>query len=76
MNEGGTNQPAPIVHNGIIYLANTGGILQAIDGTNGKLIWKTGLPQISRMRGDRHSQRQDLLRDRVSAVRAREVLET
>jgi glucose dehydrogenase len=30
MNEGGTNQPAPIVHNGVIYLANTGGIIQAI----------------------------------------------
>jgi alcohol dehydrogenase (cytochrome c) len=40
MNEGGTNQPAPIVHNGIIYLANTGGILQAIDGATGKVIWE------------------------------------
>src|SRR5262245_25007461 len=40
MNEGGTNQPAPIVHNGIIYLANTGGILQAIEGTTGKVIWE------------------------------------
>ena len=27
MREGGTNQPAPIAHNGIIYLANTQGIL-------------------------------------------------
>jgi alcohol dehydrogenase (cytochrome c) len=40
MNEGGTNQPAPIVHNGIIYLANTGGILQAIDGKTGRVIWE------------------------------------
>src|SRR5262245_13953140 len=38
MNEGGTNQPAPIVHNGIIYLPNTGGIIQAIDGGTGKHI--------------------------------------
>ena len=31
----------PIAHNGIIYLANTQGILQAIDGATGKVIWET-----------------------------------
>ena len=41
MREGGTNQPAPIAHNGIIYLANTQGILQAINGVTGKVIWET-----------------------------------
>ena len=41
MREGGTNQPAPIAHNGIIYLANTQGILQAIEGATGKIIWET-----------------------------------
>lgn len=41
MREGGTNQPAPIAHNGVIYLANTQGILQAIDGVTGKVIWET-----------------------------------
>ena len=41
MREGGTNQPAPIVHNGTIYLANTQGILQAIQGATGKIIWET-----------------------------------
>jgi alcohol dehydrogenase (cytochrome c) len=40
MREGGTNQPAPIAHNGIIYLANTQGILQAINGATGKVIWE------------------------------------
>jgi alcohol dehydrogenase (cytochrome c) len=40
MNDGGTNQPAPIVHNGVVYLNNTGGILQAIDGKTGNLIWE------------------------------------
>ena len=40
MNEGGTNQPAPIVHNGTIFLNNTGNILQAIDGRTGELIWE------------------------------------
>src|SRR5688572_7900989 len=41
MREGGTNQPAPIAYNGIIYLANTQGILQAIEGATGKVIWET-----------------------------------
>ena len=40
MNEGGANQPAPIVHNGIVYLNNPGNILQAIDGRTGELIWE------------------------------------
>jgi alcohol dehydrogenase (cytochrome c) len=51
MNEGGTNQPAPIVHNGVIYLANTGGILQAIDGLTGKVIWENHLGGNIAMRG-------------------------
>jgi len=51
MHEGGTNQPAPIVHNGIIYLANTGGYLQAIDGATGKTIWETHLAGNIAMRG-------------------------
>ncbi len=40
MAEGGTNQPAPLVHNGIIYLNNIGNTLQAIDGKTGDLIWE------------------------------------
>jgi alcohol dehydrogenase (cytochrome c) len=51
MNEGGTNQPAPIVHNGIIYLANTGGIMQALDGLTGKVIWENRLGGNIAMRG-------------------------
>src|SRR5262245_34819581 len=51
MNEGGTNQPAPIVHNGVIFLANTGGIIQAIDGTTGKIIWENHLGGNIAMRG-------------------------
>src|SRR6266571_2652965 len=31
MNEGGTNQPAPIVHNGVIYLNNPGNVIQALE---------------------------------------------
>ena len=54
MNEGGTNQPAPLVHNGIIYLNNTGNILQALDGRTGDLIWEQrygGAPTAHSMRG-------------------------
>jgi alcohol dehydrogenase (cytochrome c) len=40
MNEGGTNQPAPLVHNGVIYLNNIGNLMQAIDGRTGDLIWE------------------------------------
>jgi alcohol dehydrogenase (cytochrome c) len=40
MNEGGANQPAPIVHNGIIYLNNPGNVMQALDGRTGDLIWE------------------------------------
>ena len=40
MNEGGSNEPMPLVHNGIIYLINTGNVLQALDGRTGDLIWE------------------------------------
>jgi len=40
MNEGGANQPAPLVHNGVIFLNNPGNVLQAIDGKTGELIWE------------------------------------
>ena len=42
MSEGGTNEPAPIVHNGVIYLNNPGNLMQAIDGRTGDLIWENG----------------------------------
>ena len=35
MNEGGTQQPSPLAHNGAIFLNNTGGIIQALDGKTG-----------------------------------------
>ena len=40
MNEGVSNQPTPLVHNGTIYLANTDNIVQALDGRTGELIWE------------------------------------
>ena len=36
MRDGGTNQPAPLVYNGTMYLANTGGIVQALDARTGQ----------------------------------------
>lgn len=40
MNEGGTQQTAPLAHNGVIFANNTGGIIQAIDARKGKVIWQ------------------------------------
>ena len=40
MRDGGTNQPAPLVYAGIMYLASTGGIVQALDAKTGELIWE------------------------------------
>ncbi|MBI1874100.1 MAG: PQQ-binding-like beta-propeller repeat protein, partial [Acidobacteria bacterium] len=40
MNEGGWSEPQPIVHNGVLYLGNTGNIIQALDGRTGELIWE------------------------------------
>jgi len=51
MNEGGTNQPSPLAHNGVIYLNNTGGIIQALDGRTGNLIWEHRLGSNVAMRG-------------------------
>lgn len=40
MRDGGTNQPAPLAYDGTIWLANTGGVVQALDGRTGDLIWE------------------------------------
>ncbi len=34
------NQPAPLVHNGVLYLNNSGMVLQALDAKTGELIWE------------------------------------
>ena len=51
MNEGGTQQPSPLAHNGTIFLNNTGGIIQALDGKTGNLIWEHRLGGNTAMRG-------------------------
>ena len=40
MHDGGINQPAPLVYRGTLYLANTGGIVQALNARTGTLIWE------------------------------------
>jgi alcohol dehydrogenase (cytochrome c) len=39
MNEG-TNQAAPVIHDGVLYLMNPGNIIQALDARTGDLIWE------------------------------------
>jgi alcohol dehydrogenase (cytochrome c) len=40
MRDGGTNQPAPLVYRGTIFLNNTDGVVQALDARDGSLIWE------------------------------------
>jgi alcohol dehydrogenase (cytochrome c) len=40
MNDAGSNQPMPLVHNGIMYLGNTANMMQALDAATGELIWE------------------------------------
>ena len=51
MQEGGTNQPSPLAYNGVVYLNNTGGIIQALDGVDGSLIWEHRVGSNVAMRG-------------------------
>ena len=42
------NEPTPIVHNGIMFLANPGNIVQALDARTGELIWENRIgPDLS-----------------------------
>jgi alcohol dehydrogenase (cytochrome c) len=52
MNDGGANQPTPLVHDGIIYLSNTSHTMQALDGRTGELIWEHNVgPESTRAYG-------------------------
>ncbi len=64
MNDGGANEPTPIVHNGIIYLSNTSNTVQALDGRTGELIWENRIgPDSTRAYGATRSLA--LYRDKV-----------
>ena len=49
----GSNQPTPLVSNGIMYLTHPGNIIQAIAADTGELIWEYGyrFPEASRTLG-------------------------
>lgn len=36
----GSNQPTPLVHDGIMYLTHPGNVIQALDAATGELIWE------------------------------------
>jgi alcohol dehydrogenase (cytochrome c) len=40
MNETGANETTPLVHNGVMFLANTSNYIQALDAKTGELIWE------------------------------------
>ncbi len=44
----GANETTPIVHNGVVYLANIGNVVQALDARDGELIWENRIgPEVS-----------------------------
>ncbi len=40
MLDGGRSEPAPIVHDGVLYLHNSSNVVQALDAAEGELIWE------------------------------------
>ncbi len=40
----GSNQTTPLVHDGVMFLANSGNIIQALDASTGELIWEYAYP--------------------------------
>lgn len=36
----GTNETTPVVHNGMLFVANPGGAIQALDADDGNLLWE------------------------------------
>jgi len=52
MNDGGANEPTPLIHDGIIYLTNTSNTMQALNGRTGDLIWENRVgPESTRAYG-------------------------
>jgi alcohol dehydrogenase (cytochrome c) len=51
--EPGINESTPIVYNGVMYLGNSNDVVQAIDATNGDLLWeyRHPLPEASAFHG-------------------------
>jgi alcohol dehydrogenase (cytochrome c) len=43
MNEGGTNETTPLVHDGVIFLLSSGNTVQAINAVTGDIIWQNNI---------------------------------
>ena len=43
MNEGGTNETTPMIHDGIMYLFSSGNTIQAINAVTGEVIWQNNI---------------------------------
>src|SRR5207247_1117495 len=44
MQDGGANEPTPLVHGGTMFLTNTANVIQALDAKTGELIWEHRIP--------------------------------
>ena len=40
----GSNQPTPLIHDGVMYLTHPGNVVQAIDAASGSLLWEYSYP--------------------------------
>jgi alcohol dehydrogenase (cytochrome c) len=43
MNDGGTNETTPVVHNGVMFLLSSGNTVQAINAVTGEVIWQNNI---------------------------------
>jgi alcohol dehydrogenase (cytochrome c) len=43
MNDGGTNETTPLIHDGIMYLWSPGNTVQAINAVTGELLWQNNI---------------------------------
>jgi PQQ-dependent dehydrogenase (methanol/ethanol family) len=43
----GTDETIPIVHDGVMYYAGPGGVLEAVDASNGELLWEYKRPKLT-----------------------------
>jgi len=52
MDDTGANQPTPLVYDGVMYLPNPRGVIQALDAATGDLIWQYRPQAPSNLTGD------------------------
>ena len=43
MNDGGTNETTPLVHDGVMFLLSSGNTVQAINAVTGEIIWQNNI---------------------------------